>query len=242
VERGDDPRTELFSKALDFEPTSTGHQVALALREAILKGAVKSGTPLRELPLAASMGVSRNTVREAFRLLGREGLVTHFLHRGVVVSEVGQEGIADIYRVRRNLELAAVDAVESGVSKLPADLSDTLRELQTACATRDWPTMVEKDLHFHLQLVRSLGSPRLTEFFSNTLTELRLAASIADRTYDDPVAQIAEHRRIHDCLLAGEFASARLLLHEHFTTAEAALRLAVVGPEESRSDAAREGV
>ena len=216
--------------------------MALALRVAILKGVLKPGTPLRETPLAASMGVSRNTVREAFRLLSREGLVTHYLHRGVAVSEVSQEGIADIYRARRTLELAAVDALESGVSDLPADLSDTLRELQAACAARDWPTMVEKDLHFHLQLVRSLGSQRLTEFFSNTLTELRLAASIADRTYDDPTAQLAEHRRIHDCLAAGEFARARRLLQEHFTTAEAALLSAVDSSEESHSNAAREGV
>lgn len=242
MERNDDLQAEFFSQALDFEPTSTGHQVALALREAILKGAVKPGSPLRETPLAVSMGVSRNTVREAFRLLGREGLVTHYLHRGVVVSEVSQEGIADIYRVRRTLELAAVDAVESGVSELPADLSATLRELQTACAARDWPTMVEKDLHFHLQLVRSLGSQRLTEFFSNTLTELRLAASIADRTYGDPTTQLTEHRRIHDCMMAGEFSEARQLLQEHFTTAESALRAAVVGSEEGRSDAAQEGV
>ena len=43
----------------------------------ILSGDLEQGLALREVALATTIGVSRNTVREAIRILAREGLVSH---------------------------------------------------------------------------------------------------------------------------------------------------------------------
>ena len=46
---------------------SVADQVASILRQRILNGELRPGTPLQEVPLAESLGVSRNTMREATR-------------------------------------------------------------------------------------------------------------------------------------------------------------------------------
>jgi DNA-binding transcriptional MocR family regulator len=62
---------------------SIADQVASVLRQRILDGELRPGTPLQELSLAASLGVSRNTMREALRILALEGLLHRNLHRGL---------------------------------------------------------------------------------------------------------------------------------------------------------------
>ena len=58
---------------LHLEHTSTVERVAEELRRAIFDGELESGTPLREVALAASLQVSRPTVREALGALGGPG-------------------------------------------------------------------------------------------------------------------------------------------------------------------------
>src|SRR5438445_4880095 len=65
---------------------SVADQVAGILRQRILEGELRPGTPLPEIPLAASLSVSRNTMREAVRILALEGLLKRNIHRGVVVA------------------------------------------------------------------------------------------------------------------------------------------------------------
>src|SRR5439155_1545253 len=57
---------------------------------------------------AAMHGVSRNTLREAFRYLAKDRLVTHELNRGVFVRVPTLDDIAELYRCRRFVECAAI--------------------------------------------------------------------------------------------------------------------------------------
>ena len=54
---------------------SVADQVAGILRQRILDGELRPGSALPEIPLANSLGVSRNTMREAVRILSLEGLL-----------------------------------------------------------------------------------------------------------------------------------------------------------------------
>ena len=66
--------------------TEHAERVSDALRDLIIQGDLPAGTPLREQSLVETLDVSRNTVREALRLLGRERLVDYHIHRGVAVA------------------------------------------------------------------------------------------------------------------------------------------------------------
>ncbi|MGW7005548.1 GntR family transcriptional regulator [Streptomyces sp. NPDC054933] len=97
--------------------SSTVQRVADVLRGRIAAGALRSGTRLSEEALGAALGVSRNTLREAFRVLAHERLVVHEMNRGVFVRSLGPADVADIYLTRRALETAGVRAA-AGSSRL----------------------------------------------------------------------------------------------------------------------------
>ena len=66
--------------------------VADALRDRILAGELRPGRPLREIALAASLDVSRNSLREGLRLLSAEGLITQIPNKGAAVGQAHHDG------------------------------------------------------------------------------------------------------------------------------------------------------
>lgn len=93
---------------------STTDRVVDALRTRMLEGALAPGVALREVSVAAELEVSRNTLREALRLLTSEGLVVQSPNRGASVKNFTVSEVRDIYRTRRVLEVQA--ATESAVA------------------------------------------------------------------------------------------------------------------------------
>src|SRR3954452_24930831 len=83
---------------LHLELASTVDRVADELRRAIFDGELESGTALREGALAASLGVSRPTVREALAVLVAEGIATREPNRGVSVSAPAPDSVRDVCR------------------------------------------------------------------------------------------------------------------------------------------------
>jgi DNA-binding GntR family transcriptional regulator len=172
---------------------STTEQAAAVLREAILSGRIPPGTPLREAALAAELGVSRNTVREAARLLGGDGLVRHQMNRGIVVTEITSGDVTDIYTARAAIETAGADALTT--SRDPAiyqQLADLAEQIERAFAHGDAAGALEGDRLFHATLAAAAGSPRLSRFHTQLQQEQRLALSLAEhssrrlgRTADD---------------------------------------------------------
>lgn len=194
------------------------------MRGMILRGELVPGTPLREVALAESIGISRNTVREAVRVLARQGLVTHSIHRGAVVTRLSEADVADLYRVRRALEIQAIDASGDATPDQLAGLREAVDELARGAQDGDWDRMVDADWSFHEHLVGFLGSARLDRFFETIQAELRLCLSILDRADDDPDELVAEHRELCDLLLDGERARCRALLSARLNDAEQRLR------------------
>jgi DNA-binding GntR family transcriptional regulator len=214
---------------LEIKRSSTSEQVAEAMRSMILRGELTPGTPLKEVPLAESIGISRNTVREAVRVLARQGLVTHSMHRGAMVTRLSEDDVGDLYRVRRALETQAIDATAGATAEQLEGLKAAVQDLERAAEDGDWDRMVDADWRFHERLVGFLGSPRLDRFFDTVQAELRLCLSILDRD-DDPEDLVAEHRELRDLLLNGERERCRDILCARLDDSERRLR------ERARSD------
>ena len=194
-------------------------RAADTLREHIIEGQYRSGDPLREASIASALGVSRNTVRESFRLLAQDGLVEHAPHRGVTVRSLTAADIEDIYRIRRALELLGLEAVGPD---LPL-LSDLVGQAEESAARGDWAAVSTADLRFHQTIVAALGSPRLDAMFQRLLAELRLAfAAMPDpREFHEPY--LRRNRLLVGLLESGDRAAAAAELVAYLETAERAL-------------------
>ena len=93
---------------LSVEHETTVDRVLTEVRRALFDGELQPGTPLREVALAESLGVSRSTVREALGMLVGEGLAVRVPNKGTAVRTADPRAIQDVSRARTVLEVAGV--------------------------------------------------------------------------------------------------------------------------------------
>lgn len=220
---------------------STAEHAAQMLRTQIAQGHLLPGTKLREEQVSAAFAISRNTVREAFRLLSHERLVDHTLHRGVHVRTVTADDIRAMYATRRLVEPLAVEAAVAGdstdrdagtdgtdVGAVRAALRDLVDAAEAAAGRGDWDAVGTADIEFHRQLMAACHSPHLSTMFEQLLAELRLAFLLLPdrRSLHEPY--VGRNRRLVDLLDAGDRAGAVAELRDYLDVAERHL-LASVG-------------
>ncbi|MEU2564370.1 GntR family transcriptional regulator [Streptomyces longispororuber] len=194
--------------------TSTAERVADILRSRIAEGYFPPGTRLSEDSIGGALGVSRNTLREAFRLLTHERLLVHELNRGVFVRVLTVEDVEDIYRVRRLVECAVV----RGLGRPPYvvdGLAAAVAEGRAAARARDWKGVSTANIHFHRELVALAGSDRTGEVMRSVFAELRLAFHVVDdpRRLHEPY--LARNRQLLEALQSGDRTEAERLLAEY---------------------------
>ena len=202
---------------------SVADQVAALLRQRILEGEFRPGAQLQELPLASSLGVSRNTMREAIRILSIEGLLRRSLHRGAAVSQLTLRDVHEIYQLRRMLELPAVLSAHRPDPELLKEISRAVEQYEEAVEAQDWSRAVRHDLHFHSLLIRLHGNKRLDSFYRNMIGELRVGMVLVDRSHDDPGALIPVHREMYELVSTEKLKQCAAVLEQHLEDSESRL-------------------
>ncbi|MDF3294000.1 GntR family transcriptional regulator [Streptomyces silvisoli] len=180
--------------------SSTVRRVTDVLRDRIAAGALRSGTRLSEEALGGALGVSRNTLREAFRVLAHERLVVHEMNRGVFVRSLGPADVADIYLTRRALETEGVRSA-NGSGRL-APVAEAVAAGESAARNGDWSAVADADLRFHRAVGALTGSERIDAYLAGLLAELRLAFAVMSdpRALHEPF--LRRNRQIADLLAA----------------------------------------
>ncbi|MDT7621866.1 MAG: hypothetical protein QOF99_2767, partial [Pseudonocardiales bacterium] len=138
--------------------TSTAERVAGILRTRVSAGYFPPGTRLAEEDITEALGISRNTLREAFRLLTHERLLEHKLNRGVFVRVLDMADVLDLYRVRKHVECSVARTVTEPPANL-ADIADAVRQGELSLGEQDWRGLGTANIRFHQEIVAVAGSP-----------------------------------------------------------------------------------
>lgn len=202
---------------------SVADQVAAVVRQQILTGELRPGTLLQELQLSSSLGVSRNTMREAVRILCLEGLLLRNLHRGLAVAQLSLQDLQEIYQIRRMLELTAVKAAVKPDPVMLGELKTAIEAYENAIQEGDFVRAVSSDLHFHSLLIRFLRNKRLEAFYQKAIGELRMGMVLVDRTHDNPGGLVSGHRKLFQLLKNGKLEHCAAFLTKHLDDSEARL-------------------
>ncbi|MGH3411455.1 MAG: GntR family transcriptional regulator [Marmoricola sp.] len=215
--------TQLAAERGSMERSSTAERVADVLRTYVIEGRLMPGTRLSEEDIGLALGVSRNTLREAFRLLTHERLLVHEFSRGVFVRTLRVEDVRDLYRFRRVVECAAVRAATDATPGDLALIRAAVEDGERAAGSGDWPGVGTANMHFHEALVGLAGSRRLDEAVHQLMAELRLVFHVmaAPRAFHE--SYLSANRQILDLLAAGELDRAEQALADYFDVAEAQL-------------------
>lgn len=194
-----------------------------SLTTGIMSGRLRPGHRLRETEQSASLGVSRNTFREAIRVLSARGLVRRSPHRGAVVATLSAADVGDLYRLRRLLEVSALDRARDRPADAFHHLGAAIGALSRAIAERDEAATIEADVGFHRAIVDLHESPRLSAAFAGSMIELRLALAMLNARAPILAGLLHEHRSIYASLIAGEIGECSRLLNKHLVESERAV-------------------
>jgi DNA-binding GntR family transcriptional regulator len=197
--------------------SSAAERAAVVLRDRITAGELTPGTRLIEETIGTALGVSRNTLREAFRLLTHERLLVHELNRGVFVRTLTEHDVAELYRVRRMIELGALRDLHDPIL---TKVAEAVTAAERAAEANRWQDVGTADIQFHRALVELAGSARIEEFMARILAELRLVFGVVKdpRRFHEPF--ITRNRQIFAALERNEIAHAEELLKEYLDDAE----------------------
>jgi DNA-binding GntR family transcriptional regulator len=193
---------------------SVADRVAAELRLQLAEGLLLPGVRLTESTLSEELGVSRNTVREAFAELAAERLVVRHPNRGVFVASLGPGDIHDVYTVRRFIEVSAIRG--GGSPERVAAVRAAVEEGRAAAAADDEEALGNANQHFHGAIVALAGSQRLNTIMAQVLAEMRLFFHKATvdahfyRSYLDDNEEICQALEAGDLERAGELLLAYL--------------------------------
>ncbi|MEJ3656929.1 GntR family transcriptional regulator [Actinomycetes bacterium KLBMP 9759] len=198
---------------------STAEYAAETLRRQIADGKLRPGMQLREGAIATAFSISRNTVREAFRLLAHARLVEHALHRGVYVRKVSAAEVHELYATRRLVQPLGVDAVLHDPGSIAA-LRARVEAGAAAAAADDWDAAGTANVDFHRVMMAGCGSGHVTAMFEQVLAELRLAFLLTTDHEGLHAPFVGANQRLLELLAAGDRDGAQAELQRYLLDAE----------------------
>ncbi|MBU3078598.1 GntR family transcriptional regulator [Sphingomonas quercus] len=202
------------------------HQEAVRLlRRMILAGDLPPGEPLREVAFSEQFGMSRTPVREAFRTLAGEGLVSLLPNRTVQVAHLDEEAAAEVFTVLGALEsLAARLACKRMTPEQLEILSELQEDMERYFETRDRPRYLEANRLIHELIVESSANPSLLLAWRLLLPRAERARHVSTLDHDRWADAFEEHKQIHAALLRRDAAALSRLMEEHFDNGAASIR------------------
>lgn len=212
--------------------------VIASIRNSIAVGRFKPGDRLTERDLCELTGVSRTLVREAFRQLESEGLITVLPHRGPFVASVSASQAEGIYQVRGELEgLAAELFARNATADDQEALRKALADLAVALRSSDPMVRLNGKNDFYAILIRGSGNEALGQTLSMLNSRIMVLRSTSLQARGRAKASMAELAALVDALLARDAKAARKAASQHVTNA-AAVALSVLREQHAPPPAA----
>jgi GntR family transcriptional regulator, gluconate operon transcriptional repressor len=195
---------------------SLAEDAADRIREQILAGGYHQGEHLVEAKIAEQLTISRGPVREAFKLLRAEGLLSEEPRRGSFVVSMTPDDVREIYGLRAALEgWAARLLARANDPAAVATLRSLADDIEDAARSGDVVALSRADLAFHEALCRLCGNARVHEVFVRYVPTLRALLRLDERVLRSLDEVPLQHRPFVDAIAAGDEEAAGRLLAEH---------------------------
>jgi DNA-binding GntR family transcriptional regulator len=212
--------------------------VATELRAEILNGSIKPGSPLREVPLSERYGTSRQSVREALRLLADQGLVHLASRRGAVVPKLGPSEVRETYTMRAQIESYALHTamIEGRIGKPERDaIDEAYQHIAAVAGSEDPARLIEADMAFHRALCSPCDHRMLLECLDRLQTATRLTMMHMKVYRSEAENDVESHAPILHALYSNDASGASSALSIHITQNGERLLLKMLEDQQGKS-------
>lgn len=205
-------------------------QIADSLRQAILRGRLRSGAHLVETRIAEQMHTSRGPVRDALLLLERDGLVAKLPNRGTRVLDFSERTLREAASLREALEEFAVTLlVPRLTSEEMSRLEALVRRMEAAARRRAAREFNDADFQFHEAIFETCGHRTLHDVWKRMHRRIRAFQASSNSVSGDLEAVARCHRAILRALATRKLSNARVALRNHFARLQDELGLLLAG-------------
>ena len=144
-------------------------QIVAKLTDDIVTGVYKPGERLKEQELALSIGISRAPLREAFRVLERNGLIEILPWKGARVVEPSRAEIDELFDARADLfGLCARRVAKSGkpqdIAAIQAEIGTLIEVTDSGC---DEKAYKQQTNHIYMMMYSSIANRYLRDIMDN---------------------------------------------------------------------------
>ncbi|MEC2062056.1 GntR family transcriptional regulator [Bacillus inaquosorum] len=200
------------------KPTPYYLQFYNQLKKMIFNGTFKPGERINETQLAKSFGVSRSPIREAMRLLEKDGLLKADDRNGFSITSLTAKDVDEIYKIRTPLEQLAVELVideanEEELAILEKQLEETEKAIHNGTEDTEIISLNQK---FHELLVDFSHNRHLKNLLEH-VNDLIHFCRILNYTGDHRAETIlSEHRKIFEEVKKKNKEAAKQYVMAHF--------------------------
>jgi len=162
-------------KNATFSKESRAENIAAILKEGIIKGYWKPGSPINDLDLSKKLGVSRTSVREALSRLVESRIIERVHWKGFYVRNIDWKEIESIFEIRMSLEkLAFSKALNFITDKDIDELEAYIEQAEEKIRTDEKDGFMQVDPLFHNKICEISGNEWISYTLNNSLTLLNV--------------------------------------------------------------------
>jgi DNA-binding GntR family transcriptional regulator len=178
-------------------------QVAASrLRQMIVAGDLAPGQRISERAIGEFLdGLSRTPLREAFKILAAEGLVTISPNRGATVTALSMDDVEETIELLIGLEeLAAEPACERITAEEIAEIEELHQRMLVAYRAARLMEYFELNQTIHQRIVDAAGNRVLSRIYNTERARVRRYRYVGNRRHERWDRAVAEHNQILDIL------------------------------------------
>ncbi|WP_026585001.1 GntR family transcriptional regulator [Bacillus sp. J33] len=201
---------------------SIRERVYLHIKDLILDGEFKAGDRLVERELAERLNISRTPIREALFRLESQGFVKTVPRKGVIVSDISEKEIIEVFTILSSLEvLAAKLAVQKLDDETKSKFNASIKKVEEYLNNPDEDA---SDLHRDLNhlLYSSAKNAKLYEMLSGLSDYIQAFAKIGHKNPGRAKQSMEEHMKIMESIVNKEMEMAEYLTKIHIENSKKA--------------------
>lgn len=195
------------------------------IRRRILTGDFRPGERINESEIALKLGISRSPVREAFRVLEGEGLITTLPRKGSFITEISAQDVEELFEIREILECHAIECIRKRAKKSPDELRALIEEVGRELLRK--PDIFTVISGFHFSLVELSNNYRLIELYKILGVSLRRYQLIYLSKKGQRDVSLEHHQVIVDALKGGNYSDIKKLLKRHIRCVENMVKMQI---------------
>jgi len=209
-------------------------QIAAKLRRDILRGELPPGSSVKERDNAGEMGVSRTPMREAIRMLAKEGLLVLRPARSPIVAQPSFKEIADAVEVLLALENLSVDlACRHATAEDLARIDKVHAAIAANYDKLDALDLFEIDMEFHTAIAAAAHNEALFATYRSYLERLWRARFLSARQKRNRDRVIGHHAAIIAAIKAQDTTAAKDAVQRHLGNLASSIQPLIEGEQDS---------